>query len=143
MSTSKPKRAPLTVGFSVLMLQTLTAPCVIVGALRTPPAQPQWLTGLFLALGLGSLASLGIIALGTRTRQAAARFAPVVLVAPVWIAVAAVSPLVQDGVNTLAYALFALCAAIVSVAPFLHPAAMQLFDGEAVAKRGMVGHTAG
>jgi hypothetical protein len=128
VTNHKPNRATLIAGFTLLILQALTTPFVVGGALRTPPAQPAWVSGLFLALDFGSIASLGILAWGLRTGRSVTRFAPLFLVLPAWLAVAALSPLQQSGGSALVYSLFSLAMGAGGTVPFLLVDAQRAFD---------------
>src|SRR5258708_14624672 len=131
MPSHKPKRTPpLAVGFTVLMLQALTMPFVIVGALRNLPAQPQALTGLFLALGLGSTASLAMLGWGMRVGNSTARVAPAVLVLPAWLLVAALAPTQASGADPGLYAIVAIAMGLVTSTPFLTANPLRLFSGD-------------
>ena len=125
-----PKRRhplPPTIGYGVLMLQALTTPFAFASAVRPSTDQPSWALALFLVADLAALAALGLIAYGRHTRRAAARFAPLVLVLPVWAVIAVLSPLhLRDFTGAALYSLFALVVGALSSAPFLTR------DGEAL-----------
>jgi len=106
------RRPSFVTGFSVLMLQALTTPFVISSALGSPSDPPSWFAGLFLALDLGSATAMAILVFGMRTGRPAARFAPVVLVLPWWIAMAAVAPVLEPATAPV----FALCALLMGAA---------------------------
>jgi hypothetical protein len=129
VTTSHRKRpVGVTVGLGVLMLQALTVPFAMASAVRPVTDQPTWLGGLFLAADLAALAALGFIALGRRTHGPVARFAPTVLVAPAWTAIAVVSPLFHDALGAAGmYSVYALVVAALSSVPFLTKSGQTLF----------------
>lgn len=127
--TSPERRQPLgpTIGFGVLMLQAMTAPFALATAMGTSD-QPGWVRGLFLAADLGAVAALVFIAFGRRVHHATARYAPAVLVAPMWVAIALSSPLQHSDLGAAAmYAVYALVVGALSSAPFLTGDALRLF----------------
>jgi len=124
-----PTKPPsLTVGYAVLTLQSLTTPFLIAGSFSGPTDRPAWLTGLLLALDLGSLASLAILAFGRRTGHPVARFAPLALVFPAWLALAALAPLQDSGPSAPVFTLCALLMGLTATAPFLRPGAERRFE---------------
>lgn len=128
--TSPKRRQPLgpTIGFGVLMLQAMTAPFALATAMGTSD-QPGWVRGLFLAADLGAVAALVFIAFGRRVHRATARFAPAVLVLPMWVAIALTSPVDHASFGAAAlYAVYALVVGALSSAPFLTRDALRLFD---------------
>jgi hypothetical protein len=133
--TLKHKRPLLpTIGFGVLMLQAMTSPFAFATALRPASDQPAWMTGTFLAADLAAAASLALIAFGRRTHQASARFAPLVLVAPAWVAIALLSPLQYDTLSASAmYSVYALVVAALSSIPFLTRDGVALFEAQPIA----------
>jgi len=129
MSPNKSKRHSLTIGVAALTLQALATPFAISGALNAGSDQPSWLAGLFLALDLGSIASLAIIAFGLHTGRAAARFAPAVLVLPAWLFVAVTAPVVQPATAAV-YAVCALLMGWACVGSFIRSGAEARFTGK-------------
>jgi hypothetical protein len=127
MPPSKAKRPSFTAGFTVLALQALTTPFVVSRALQATADQPSWFTGLFLALDLGSIASLAILAFGMRTGRPAARFAPMVLVLPAWLVVAILAP-IQEPSTAPAYALSAGIMGLLAAGTFVRPGAEARFE---------------
>lgn len=129
--TSPKHKHPLspTIGYGVLMLQALTTPFAFASAAHPTTDQPTWALGLFLATDLAALAALGLIAVGRHTGRSRARFAPLTLVAPVWVAIALLSPFQHDSLLASAlYSLYALVVAALSAGPFLTADGAALFD---------------
>ena len=127
MSPRRGPRPAFTVGFTILGLQALTAPFAVAGALRSETGQPGWLTGLFVALDVASLAALAAVLYGMRTGRPKTRFVPAVLVLPCWLAIAVVAPTQSSVGASTTYALCAVVLGLGSTLPFMRAGAAERF----------------
>jgi hypothetical protein len=106
-------------GFSVLVLQALTAPLAVVRLVSGIGTEPRWMTALYFGLELSAMVSAILLAWGLRTRHANALYAPAALLLPFWLAIAVSGPVIDSGVAGLLFAGFAVSMGAITSVPFV------------------------
>ena len=134
MAPSSPKlTAAAAGGLGVLTVQGLTAPLALAGVARLSDSTPRWFAGLHVALDIATMISAVLVFWGIQAKRPRARMAPVIVLLPFWLALAAAGPFVYQGLAVVPFTGFALAMGAMTSLPFLTRGAASLFEPRAAA----------